>query len=95
MSHTEGKLRTDRGLLFDELGMTIGSTLLFSKTGEADAQRLVTCWNEHDDLVKELRDLVELLDDLLTVVDIDQELRQYPAACAARKLLAEKYPEAS
>lgn len=44
-----------------------------------------------DDLEVERDELLNLLTDLLSVADCDPELSQYPAARAARELLAEKH----
>jgi hypothetical protein len=58
------------------------------KVSIADARRLVTCWNEHDDLVKERDELVVALRDLF--------LNGY-SATRIEKVgdLLSKYPEAS
>jgi len=58
--YTKGKLRV--------LATNCGSSLMSGSTvigytprrygGEANAERLVKCWNEHDELVKHLKRLV-------------------------------------
>jgi hypothetical protein len=99
MKHTAGRLSLDRyGNIKTEDADDFrinGATLSSKDVAMENTKRLVTCWNEHDDLVKERDELVALLYDLLSVADADPELSQYPAAKAARELLAEKYPEAS
>lgn len=50
-----------------------------SEAGGADAERLVKCWNEHDELVAALRDLYHLHD--------DDRAYQHPEMKAARAIL--------
>lgn len=46
----------------------------------------------HSELLKtEVEELIALMHDLMRVIEVDPELAQYPAAKAARELLAEKY----
>ena len=61
MEHTEGKLQItayEDGWLGGE---TLDGQLIFKLAldNEANALRLVKCWNSHDDLVKQRDDLLE------------------------------------
>jgi hypothetical protein len=64
MSHTEGKLYAP-----GEYGATLNGVAVFradmpsmkGSRAEANAQRLVKCWNEHDDLVRDNTRLYESL----------------------------------
>lgn len=66
MSHTEGKLTTppsgwnahsEKG----QLVFTCWNSPFAPPVDIANARRLVTCWNEHDDLVKERDELLTAL----------------------------------
>ena len=62
MSHTEGKLRSDVDWISDSDGKTICYVDAKGEDeNEANARRLVACWNEHDGLVSDNAKLYESL----------------------------------
>lgn len=97
MKHTEGKLRAKDKVLISESGDGIAvaeySINISDKTDLANAQRLVTCWNEHDDLVKERDELVAVI---RRVCRLDGKCvyDRFEISQIIETILA-KYPEAS
>jgi hypothetical protein len=91
--HTEGKLNTQGVHIFDEdnhqVCTVIGDFSDYEKT-KSTSLRLVACWNEHDDLVKERDELVKALRALYK--DILDEFSYYPDPLGIESILA-KYPQ--
>lgn len=99
MSHTSGKIvvidslrtyRTINGVTYKEIGIVLSNDeRLLEKEVVSTNQRLVACWNEHDDLVKERDELVGILRRTVKYAnrkpfnltkEIDAVLTKYPEA---------------
>jgi hypothetical protein len=97
--HTEGKVRLFNKrktiAIMDRDGKELVAWMGFESGSRphretvANARRLVTCWNEHDGLVKERDELVRALRKALCVGKLKERI---DARCDAEAILA-KYPE--
>jgi transcriptional regulator GlxA family with amidase domain len=87
--------------LFDAKGVTVASAAWYpikTETGtttnrEANARRLVACWNEHDDLVKERDKLVKALRDMRGAWNQSRSFNAMDAMFAQVDSILAKYPE--
>jgi hypothetical protein len=99
MKHTEGKLlvldcrEVGEDCISISNGRVVIARIKNEVTGKqiddedlANAQRLVACWNEHDDLVKERDELVSMLREFF-------EKGYSPSRSEKIKKLLKKYPE--
>ncbi len=96
MEHTQGKLSLDNSFKvhITTLSNNIGVHDLIAvcqtgEQGQANAARLVKCWNEHDDRTEQIDDCHKQMRGAIQILkDVADICREYPNQTSSQEILA-------